>query len=287
MAKANHPKKKPIPSELNKKKPTHPILKRELYENFRLIDPENEFLSFIPRKRFHWYIRKGLGKQIDETTVQLTFQPKNKSTSEFQKERLENLCVVCGGAENLTKHHIVPYEYRKYFRLSYKSRNAYDIVGLCSECHAKYEIKASKLKLEIGNEYGACLGGQGIIHDIDKAKIKRLAASLLHARNKMPSNRRKEVEANLSQLCQTNIYKEDGSLNLSILKEYASLKIVDKTRYISHGELVVTALLNKGSTEEEKNTLMQDFVIMWRKHFVENTSPKFMSSSWNVNQSIL
>ena len=68
----------------------------------------------------------------------------------------ENICVVsgCDDWTKLTKHHVVPYMYRKWFPLEYKSRSCHDIVLITLENHHNYEIKANKLKDDIAIELG-------------------------------------------------------------------------------------------------------------------------------------
>jgi exonuclease 3'-5' domain-containing protein 2 len=133
----------------------------------------------------------------DPLTIRLTFTPGGSGDSDcaYQLGHKENICVVCGRDDHNTKHHIVEYEYRKHFPEEYKSHNSYDIVILCGPCHAKYEIIAAQVKLDLANKYNAPVNGSGWYHDSEASKLKKAAGALLKARHLMPESRRLELES--------------------------------------------------------------------------------------------
>lgn len=201
-------------------------------------------------------------------TIKLNFKPKGEGerNCKFQLEDKENICVVCGESEGLTRHHVVEYEYRKHFPLSYKSHNSYDVLLLCTICHARYEIEAMKLKKQISMKYKIPLSGLGWKNCPKLTSVKKAGAALLKHMDKIPSERREELELTLKKH-----FKVD-ELNEEIYKKAVEIQTIIKFEdYISHGEGVVKKLDN-----------LVEFIEMWRLHFLKTMKPKFLSHHWSV-----
>jgi exonuclease 3'-5' domain-containing protein 2 len=101
----------------------HQVLTQDGYDHCRLLGPDGTLMALIPLKRFKWYLKKGLAKQIDENSIQLNFLPKGNGNvgDDFYLNERKNRCVCCGTDDNFTKHHVVPQEYRIHFPLEMKS----------------------------------------------------------------------------------------------------------------------------------------------------------------------
>lgn len=224
----------------------------------------------------------------------MTFTPGGSGDSDcaYQLGHKENVCVVCGRDDHNTKHHIVEYEYRKHYPEEYKSHNSYDIVVLCGPCHARYEILAAGLKLSLAKKYDAPVNGKGWYHDNEAAKVKKAARALQVAGEKLPADRKTELETIVKErLKKEEITEEDlkalheGIDPLVRTNEYVGNRSLrplgspPSCSYKTHGELVYLAL---GSTLEAQ----QAFVELWRTHFLENMKPKFLPETWRVNKSI-
>lgn len=204
------------------------------------------------------------------TVIQLTFTPKGdgESSCEYQLSDKRDMCVVCGKDSELTRHHIVEYEYRKHMPEAYKSHNSYDVVLFCSICHAKYEIEAFKIKKQLSIKYDAPINGRGWYNDVKLVKLKKAAAALIKHRSKLPLKRIEELESLLKT------YVGDVELASSLLQKVAEMTTIVKTEeYMSHGEGVILKVED-----------CQDFIEMWRSHFLEVMKPKFLHHAWTVTR---
>jgi hypothetical protein len=177
-----------------------------------------------------------------------------------------NRCVTCGNEEYLTRHHVVPYCYRRYFPLELKSHNFHDVLSLCSNCHDKYERKADELKEKIASIYNAPVGGE-VESKVDIIKYTKMATTLLSDIPNIPKSRilflRNEIKD----------FFKIKRLTKKRLKKISEIKstIVRKT----HGEIVISKIDD-----------IQSFVEMWRKHFIDNNDCKHLPEKWNVKNKI-
>ena len=121
-----------------------------LYSNTALLHPDGSILCYVDARKAEWYLRKGLGKKHGDNAVQLLFKPAGRGASRvpFMIEPKENICVACGKTKDLTQHHVVPLRYRKLLPLRAKRHGSYDVLGLCSDCHRKYEDAAVQRKFQ-------------------------------------------------------------------------------------------------------------------------------------------
>jgi hypothetical protein len=228
-------------------------------------------------KKATWYLNRNLAKIISKIpfSIKLNFKPNGlgHSNKEYGIMEMDNMCVVCGTSEFLTRHHIVPFCYRQHFELAYKSRNHHDILPLCFECHKKYEVKASLLKIDISKIYDAPINGILVSKSGDNFfnknmpfKIKGLCKLLLSEYiNLLPKERLDIIKKEVSDYF-GGAYTEDDLRYLIDLKS-----VCIKT----HGEMVV-----------EKLKSIQDFIEMWRKHFIENNECIYLPGKWKINNII-
>lgn len=130
---------------------TYLMMMNKVYDNIELIAPNGQLLSFISKRRANWYIKKGLTSYYDNNKVVLNFEPNGYGDSEPEKNRRDNRCVVCGTHEHLTRHHAVPYAFRKHFPNIYKNNNSADVIPVCREHHNEYEVFADDEKRKLFN----------------------------------------------------------------------------------------------------------------------------------------
>ena len=104
-----------------------------------MFSPDGILMFRCDYKKANWYLKRNLGEVISQypLKVKLKFKPRglgnhNKS---FGLTEMSNECVICGASEYLTRHHVVPYCYRRYFPTSIKSHNFHDVLSLCVKCH--------------------------------------------------------------------------------------------------------------------------------------------------------
>lgn len=249
------------------------MAKNELYGNWRVLAPDGELLFLALEKRINWYLSRNLAEKVDENTIRLTFEPKSRTNSKdlyIVTEKL-NKCVVCGSEEleTLTKHHIVPLEYRKLFPEKLKSRNSHDIVAICRDCHDIYEEEhATNLRYELAQRYNAPIYKGPIYNDI--LRSVSIGNVIICHQDGLPKDRFDILIGKFSDL--TKIIKptiEDISNYIDKYKDY---------RPLTHAEIVMNKV-------NENNELFE-FIKMWRQNFIEVMNPQYMPIHWSVDRKI-
>ena len=212
--------------------------------------------------------------QEDSFTIKLLFNTKGPGRIDdpYFLQYMYNRCVVCGSENRLTRHHIVPFCYKKFFDDNIKSHCHYDVMLLCINCHEKYEHQSIKLKKEIAEKYKIPFEGKGIKTDIRMAKAKKAAFAIINYKEKLPKNRLEELLNIIKDYLQKE-YIEDFDLN-----EISKLDPLNMDEYISQGEMVVEKLKDLKELEE--------FIKMWRKHFILKMNPQFLPDYWEADRGI-
>ncbi|KAL9657140.1 hypothetical protein ABK040_002765 [Willaertia magna] len=281
------PKKQNGAKKIRKKEKVYQTLTRPNYHDLNLYNHEMLLLAKIDVRKFNWYLKKGLAKQINETSIQLNFKAKGDghSNDEFYLSKIENQCVACGEVNDLTRHHVIPYEYRKFMPEFIRSNSSHDICLLCHRCHEFYEIHAIKLKNDISIEFNAPVHGIGRIVNSDFIKIKKTVGAILKNRDKIPENRLKEMYQLINNYL--NRKDEDFEVTDEDLNELMNLESFNEENFKSHGELVVNEMKRRSNGDDEVFIdLLEEFTIRWRKHFVEHLRPSFMNKFWDVNKKL-
>jgi hypothetical protein len=249
----------------------HLLHKGKIYDNIKILTKEGEFLCYVGRSKADFYLTKKLADLIDDTTIQINFIPKGIGSLGDPVNSIpkENICVVCGICEELTRHHIVPYSYKKHLKEECRSHQSYDIVALCFKCHSTYEKEANKLRIELFNEFGINLDDNRYkkeIYDSDLAHIANAAKTILKYLDKLPADRLERLQLKIESF----IGKIVG------LEELQKLSTMN-TRYTND---------NYCDPYEEiiSKIPLMDLVIRWRKHFLEIAQPKHMPIGWDVNR---
>jgi hypothetical protein len=224
-------------------------LKKIVYGNHKMYSIEDEFLSHVDTKRMKWYLDRNLAMMINEKDFKLTFKSKgNQAQGEYYKLELKNICVICGTGESLTKHHVVPTQYRKYLPMKYKSKSSFDVLCVCIECHHSYEIIANVLKEDLLKKYDL----------IDESKHQQKIKKYHHV-----LNNHSEFLSDEKRLDMVNFMEEflDDSIE--------NILSVDCNEFES-----TSSLLMKNITD------YKEFIIMWREHFIKNADPKHLPQEW-------
>lgn len=239
---------------------------RKIYGNYKVLSPDNILMFMCDEKKANWYLNRNLADTITDNTIRLNFKPNglgnhNKS---FGLSEMSNRCVVCGTDEYITRHHVVPYCYRKYFPIEIKSHKFHDVLPVCADCHESYERSASVFKKEIANIYNAPINGEFNTKSYLN-KYSKLATSLLNKdSSNLPNKRIISIKLELKKFF--NIKK----ITAKKLEEISKIKysVINKT----HGEIVVSKLddINK-------------FIKMWREHFIKNNDCKYLPKNWNID----
>jgi hypothetical protein len=229
------------------------------YDNCKMLNKDNQFMSFVDQNKMDWYIKKNLAEKIDEKTFKINFIPNGSGVNvSYYEKAIENRCVCCASTEKLTKHHVLPYRFKKYFPIEYKSHTSFDVLLLCETCHSKYEIQANKFQNEIIKTYNA----NTIIYNKEYKTITGMINSLLKNNDFIP-NIRKEY-----MLKEIKHYFKDDSITIETVSKY--LKPVSSEKEIENS--IQNTILSIGGYFK--------FIVMWRKHFVDTMNPQYLSEEW-------
>ena len=240
---------------------------KNLYGNHKVYSPDDIFMFRCSFDRIDWYLKRDLAEviNIDDSgiyDVRFKFKPKGLGNNgdDFHLSEKEPVCVVCGEKEasKLTKHHIIPYMFRKFLPDELKNYNSYDVVIICNEHHSAYEKHANDLKDIIFEEYG-------IKHHTNNYKrLKKLSKTLLNYKNRIPKERITEIKNEIEKI---------SGIKFSKIRK---AKLLEWSEDVNVGEAVV-----------QKITDYQKFFERWRQHFLDHAKPKFMSEHWVVNKKLI
>ncbi|KAJ2809129.1 hypothetical protein H4R20_000369 [Coemansia guatemalensis] len=295
------------------KRPAVPPRKTTIYENYRVLDINGDLLFRTGQSRVNWYLSRDLARQIDSSTIQLTFTNKGTGRRDepFYLQDMPNKCVVCGVAELLTLHHVVPRQYRQFMEEAVKSHSSHDLLPLCVDCHDRYERHAVQFKQHISLCFDAPLEGLGWIERTDVSKGRRAASALLAPYvDKIPHERLAQLRTIVMEVaCQhadlfsletkecINRYTDSESSSNStvfpeprILEELSVMETrVKGPEFRCHGDIVVAAVAtNKrcgplcSHCLEMVQAGIPGLVTAWRKHFINYAQPQHLPDHWAV-----
>jgi hypothetical protein len=238
-------------------------LKRTIYGNWNVQNTDGEVMFRCDECKANWYLNRKLAVFVAPTTIRLTFQTKGPGHigDEFWLQDMYNRCVVCGSEDKLSRHHVVPKQYRQFFPSYLKSHCAYDVLILCITCHKEYEHQADIFKQLLAIEYNSPVFGKGRVVDSLMLEAKRAALTLQKYRQRLPPKRITELMASLKKYYGRDVLEED-------VKEAASLNPIND-EYIRHAEGVIKQVTN-----------LEVFVQRWRKHFVQKLKPRYLPIGW-------
>ena len=285
------------------------ICKGPIYDSCKMLAPDGQQLCFCDFKKMTWYLERNLAELIskDPPVFKLIFEPnargcvdENLKSSNFYIESRTNCCVICGKTEQYLRFHVIPAIYRSCFPENLKSHKSHDVVLLCLECHEKarkvYEIK----KEEISKRYGVPLNVMSdeknnylkLTQFQKKCKIlmKNKTKSLPEiAQNKLKNNliemfnNLKENSEYFKSLVEKNKIEcnKIEDINDNFLKFFCEQFKIDDLNIREgkknlHGKLVI-----------DKVKSLKEFIMEWRKFFLDSFEPKFLPKEWSVEHEIV
>lgn len=260
-------------------------------DNWKVLHPSGVHMFTTNRRKAFWYLNRDKAVVVEENVIKLTFMPKGMGFNENEIFGLTprlNRCVVCTATQNLQRHHVVPYHYRKFMPIDYKSRNHHDVVLICRKHHEEYEMIAKGYKTYIAHKYNVKtieeLNNEYISTVIErlkrKFKISKLLNTLLRQFNQLPikntESLAKEIEymTTIKVLDSTfdDLEKIAKKLNKSIEKEKKEVINIDD---FFHGKLVI----NQFKSHED----FEEFIKGWRMHFLMTMKPQYMPLGWSID----
>jgi hypothetical protein len=117
------------------------------------------------------------------------------------------------------------------------------------------------LKDELSEKYNAPVG----LTDEQKNMIKcsKYSKILLEKSNIIGEKRIKSITNFIQQFIKKDI-------NNNVILEISKMN----TKFKKHGEIVVDNIKDN----------IEDFIKLWRQHFIDSMKPKYMPKGWNVNK---
>ncbi|RIA82161.1 hypothetical protein C1645_700324 [Glomus cerebriforme] len=246
-------------------------------------------------KKIAWYLSRNLANQIAHDSIQLNFKSKGLGHvgDTYHLEDKSNFCVCCAAIENLTMHHVVPDMYRRHMPEIVKSHASHDVLLICINCHTSYEKAASELKKKIAIDFNVPLNGQRRIRLEYNIKIKKAASAL--NRIGIPEDRIQELKNIVFTWHQQITDKTENDKLEGIIEKALMLPDYEKNNeFVEQGKYVVNQLLKDcfyitgledGSTRMRWPKL-EDFIYLWREHFLKIMRPRFLSQYWKVDDKI-
>lgn len=260
-------------------------------DNWKVFHPNGKHMFTTSKRKADWYLKKDAAVIVGLNEIQLLKLPKGEGFAENEIFGLlprVNCCVVCNSPDNLQRHHVVPYHYRKFMPIDYKSRNHHDVVLICRKHHEEYEMIAKSYKTYIARKYEV-----GTIEELNNAyistvverlrrkfKISKLLRTIVYGFNTLPTSKVDVVATELSSMLKFNVLdKTFDELDLILKKVNASiakekLEVINVDDYY-HGK----AVINQFKTHED----FEIFIKGWRKHFIETMKPEFMPVGWSID----
>lgn len=239
----------------------------DIYENYSILHPSSgERMCYCDKKKINWYLKKGLAKSIDEKTIQLLFEPAGRGDLHLSKayeNNKQNRCVICGCEDNLTKHHIVPYQYRKHFPEVLKSHNHFDILPVCITHHEEYEREADLFNAKLAAEAGIVSKSNQKLPEVVKAeKLNAIILTLESKWDEIPPQRRDVL--------------------LNELGSHFGVVDIDRASIASFKQVLAedTPSISPASVIVAKQPDLKAFILHWRNHFVDNMKPQYLPNGW-------
>jgi hypothetical protein len=259
--------------------------------NWKVYHPNGKHMFTTSSKRANWYLTKAGAIEIGEHQIQLTKVPKGEGFADDEIFGLLpriNRCVVCAAIDELQRHHVVPYHYRKFMPIDYKSRNHHDVVLICRQHHEEYEVIAKDYKTFIARKYNV-----GTIEELNNAyisevverlrrkfKMSKLLSTIIDNFNEIPTSKIEVIAQELSTMVRFNVLEKDFAYLELIRKKIDRHIAKEKSEVLHindyyHGNLVVKQFKSHDDFEV--------FIKGWRSHFVQTMKPQFMPEGWSVD----
>lgn len=265
--------------------------KFDLSDNWDVHHPDGYHMYTTSGRKVQWYLDRELAEIFEPNKIRLKFEPKGRGFSEheiFGKLPRINRCVVCGETQGLQRHHIVPYHYRKFMPLKYKSRNHHDVALICRKHHEEYEQIAKFYKNEIAAHFKVEtieeMNAKQINFMVDKLKEQfkamKLLDTLLHRYNDIPIERVEWICNEFNSTMGVDI----SAMNFDEIEELYHR--TDKLIRTKKAEMMNVENFFHGKAVIEKLHTTEDYEVFirgWRIHFVQSMSPLYMPEGWSID----
>jgi hypothetical protein len=274
--------------------------KFDLSDNWKVFHPSGKHMFTTSKRKADWYLSKldrETGKPIcklvenEDKAIQFVSEPNGYGFAEHEVFGLQprvNKCVICGEEHNLQRHHVVPYHYRKFMPLKYKSRNHHDVVLICRKHHEEYEQIAKFYKNQIAEKFKVdsieAMNAKQISYMVsnlkDQFKAVKLLDTLLNRYNDIPEDRVLWIAVEIEQMFGIDV------LDLSFDEIDDLYCKTDKLIKTKKHELMNVENFYHGKAVIAKLKHPKQFIKGWRVHFIESMQPRFLPIGWSIDFAI-
>ncbi len=226
-------------------------------------------------RRAQFYVERGLVTSDPENPKHLTLKKSppgygfyNTALHEYHLRPKVNQCVVCASQEELTKHHVLPIIFQRYYpnERGDAGVRSHDLLLLCLECHERYEQDfANPTREEMAKQYGANRHHR-LETNIALARVIKNAKTLVRTEN-IPVGIRDNLLSRIKSYIGNEPTDED-------VAQLARLTWKNTKR------LAKQADLGKKVTDAWDLGKLRKF---WRRHFVESMNPQCLPKGWSVD----
>jgi exonuclease 3'-5' domain-containing protein 2 len=241
-----------------------------MYGNCAVYSKEDILMFYGSERHINYYLRTNLAEKISDnpTSIRLTFEPKGlgNHNDPFSLELKINQCFCCGTFEELSKHHIIPTEYKMHFPKHLRIRDHHDVAPLCVKHHEEYEREALKLKKKLAEQYGAPLN-----FEVNRA-MKRVSSGaylMTERRASLPQY----VQDDFIRLFASYLQKDISEITDELIASLVMRRDMESPYIKFHGKEIMSHV-----------TDVQAFSEMWRQHFLDTLKPQFMPKHWDVKR---
>ena len=281
-------------------------MKKPMYDNILMQDPDGNPLSTISLKKAQWYIHKNLADWIvrhdddenhpngksnnitdpsdKQSIIRLRFQPSNRVPADqalYHTAPKANQCVVCGAQEHYMRHYVVPFCYRTLFPDDYKTHLSHDVVLTCADCHVRAEqyTQQRRNRLEKAVRKDPRTAVPQIVNRSRQTLAKK-ALALLNQIHHMPPDRIAQCQADVRDFLQL---PADQDLTNEHLKQVSSMEYTEPNpNYIPGPILVVEPMLEEYQKDGRDDTI-RNFVQDWRQYFLDTSQPRYLPAGWSID----
>ncbi|MBS1722741.1 MAG: hypothetical protein JSS66_07000 [Armatimonadetes bacterium] len=238
------------------------VLTSTHYSNIRMLSPDGILMCRLSARRARWYLDHGLASPEGEDAIRLTFEPNGLGANghTFYTSAHEDQCVVCGRPDALSRHHCVPYCFRRHFPDDYKVHNWHDIVLLCDECHNGYEVVAQSVKNSLLKVPADELAGRK-----NTLRAIKVAHTLATHIDRIPTDKIVEMRQYLAEFLGLDTVTDDQIVDLALTDRPCLLSDDDWKRIVDDLDDI------------------DGFVRWWRQHFVDIMEPRYLPTGWSVD----
>jgi len=229
---------------------------RQPYDNYRIYHPDGTLMCFSSKKKANWYLKNDLAVQEADYDIRLKFMPKGYGDPEQILVGRSNCCVVTGDTTNLTKHHVVPTQFRQHFHNSYKDKNSCDLVVLNRDTHDEYEDMANAFKTQLHNDY---VDETFLEANSAWCEARSIFNCIKNYYDKLPPARQIFMTYRLEGLVSRWGFTED------------ELKSKTLSGNLEQNKLIVSKI---GVT---------NVIVLWKLHFLKFSKPVFLPAWWKPN----